>query len=133
MLKPSLKQVAVHRAAERKRRHNFTACLCRYNAGSSEMSATDFPDYLLPARGIAIFPRIVFIKTTFVGIIQLAVFRQGLNFSEELFPCYLVAFDVLNRVFLRVIPKTFFALRIPETLQSKAIAVSLFVLNGFSR
>ena len=117
MLKPSFKQVTVHRTAKCKRRYNLATIFCGHNAGSGKMHTADFSDNFFSARGIAIFPRIIFIKTAFISILQFAVFRQCFYFGEKLFPFLLVAFDVLNCVFLRVIPRTFFALRIPETLQ----------------
>lgn len=117
VFKPSFKQVTIHCSAKRKRGYNLAAVLCCDNAGSGKMSATYFSNHLFPARSISIFPRIVFIKTAFIRIIQFAVFWQCLYFGDELFPFFFVAFSVFSCVFLRVIPRTFLALRTPETLQ----------------
>jgi len=40
MLQPTLKQIAVHRAAKRKWSYDFMAILCRNNTGSGKMPAS---------------------------------------------------------------------------------------------
>ena len=133
MFHPALKQITIHRSIESKWSHNVTTVLRGNDAGPCKMPAANFTDHFFPARGISIFTRIILVKTALINVIQLTVFRERRYFVYELFPLLLVSFSIPDSVFLRVIPMTFFALRIPETLQLKATAVSLFVLYGFSR
>ena len=131
MLQPTQEKVAVHRTAKGKRPNDVICTLGRNNARPGKMSAADDSNDWFPARGITILPTIVFVKAAFITVMQLCIIGQCFYFGNELFSLLLIPFSILDCVFLRVIPNTFFALRIPETLQLKAISVSLFVLYGF--
>lgn len=133
LFQPTFKQIAIHRAVKRNWRYDLIFILGSHDTGSGKVSAADNANDFFSAWCVAIFSGVIFIKATFINIIQLAVFRQCLYFGNEFFSLLLVSFCVLYCVFFRVIFKTFFALRIPETLTLKATAVSLFVLYGFFR
>jgi len=75
LLKPTLKQISVHRTLKCERRNKRIQKHSRNNACPLKISTTNFSNYLFSTERITIITRVILVKTGLVYVIKIRIIR----------------------------------------------------------